>query len=519
MVKLPACLPFARPVRRTLALLALALVLALNTSCGSSLDAPRAADPDVGELVDVPRGAPVDDEDGDLVDLPPAEPEQPIVEPGERLPPSGLGTLGTMRGDPRFEASGLSTNQRLWYDRTWDALDASVDEMISTIRRDNSNDYARTVFQYHHALLLALRASGDLRFLDAVDETAQAMRAQLRNRWCDGVDRTVWVNQVYGTVHERDGYLNFRYRRGPDVHYCRDTSDLDAALVHGHLALVMYAYHVNRDNPSPKGIDYGERADFWFDYLRNHFEAKWRERSRTAWPDMDFIDVKFCHTYNVFNLFYWFMGKKLESEGHPDAAAYLRHAQILTDAMFDQPYTPGSRGGGFIDTVGSYGDAVVYSFGAPRREEGVNDTHLGACPTTYARYTISAVTTLHFEGVARWDDTIMTKLANGMTSFVLDAPTITARDDTLAAGVTGSATVAGIPATTYRSRLSIGHYTHTTIPTLGIWDASGRIEAISMQIYEVREPNPARPSRVFIPASMLVVETASDDGLGLTARR
>ena len=490
--------------------------LALLTACGFQEPPGAQEPPDTQE----PPGV---EETPDTQEPPDAEEPPDIEEPPDAEEPPEPAPRDrdlSMRGNASFEPDQLTSAERLWYDRTWHAVNTISSDIVSQSDNDNAYDYGRTIYQHNHALLLALRATGDLRFLDAVDATAQTMRAQLSDDWCDGVDDTVEVNASYGTVTSPDGFLNFRLRRGSNIHHCRDTGDLNETLTHGHLALVMYAYHVNRHNPSPNGIDYGERADFWLDYLRNHFEAKWRQRSNTAWPDMDFIDLKFCHTYNVMNLYYYFVGKRLASNGHPDAGAYLAYSDTLSDAYFTQPYVPGKRAGGFMPTNSPYGDAVVYSFGAPRNGAlKPTSVHLEACPSTYARYAMSAITTLTLEGNTYWDDAIMMRLANGMNGFVLDTSSITSSGDTLAAGVTGSDTVEGIPPTTYRDRLTVGHYTNTTIPGLAIWDASGRIEEHSLQAYSAVESNPDRPTRIQLPVSMLLVESATTHEKGLTELR
>ena len=461
-----------------------------------------------------------DGHDSDPVSDPEDGQDEPAPSDPEDTEPAPAPRTMSMVGEPSFAASQLSSAERLWYDRTWYAVNASTGSIVSQIGNDNVYDYGRTVYQHNHSLLLALRATGDLRFLDAVDATAQAMRAQLDDSWCGDVDSTVYVNAKYGTVSSPDGFRNFRMRRGSNIHTCRDTGTLNEALTHGHLALVMYAYHVNRNNPSPAGVDYGERADFWLDYLRNDFEAKWRQRAGTVWPAMDFMEIKWIHTYTVMNMYFYFVGQRLASDGHRDAQAYLDYSDLMSDAYFTQPYVPGSRGGGFMPTNTAYGDAVVYSFGAPLNGTLRSDSvHLEAAPSTYTRYAMSAMTTLTLEGNPYWNDAIMMRLANGLNAFVFDSDAITSSKDTLAAGVTGSSTVEGIPPTEYRDRLTVGHYSNTTMPTMAIWDASGRIENLSLQIYNVTESNRDRPSSVQIPISMLLVESATTHQMGLTAAR
>jgi hypothetical protein len=379
--------------------------------------------------------------------------------------------------------------------------------MVRRALGGDAYDYGRWLFQYNSALLVGLRSTGDLRFLDEVDAVAQLMRAELSDSWCDGVARSVDVNIRYGTVTSPDGFENFRLRSGGGRDHCRDTGDLNEALVHGHLAMVMYAYHVNRYAASPSGIDYGERADFWLAYLRDDFEAKWRLRSGAAWPDMDFIDLKFCHTYTQMILYYQFLGMRLQDDGSSDAAPYLRQAMRLTDAMFDVPYVPGVRPGGFIDVDTPEGPAVVYSFGAPGNVE-VESVSLEACAVTYARYLATSVLALHMEGVDRWDDAIVTRLANGIAHFVFDTEPL-AGDRPLAAGVTSTSTIAGLPPTTTRDRNTLDHLAVTPFAAYSVWNESGKIERIALETFAAIESDVDKPQQVFIPAGMLFAATVA----------
>ncbi len=412
----------------------------------------------------------------------------------------------SLRGRSDFDVADLSESQRTWYRRLRAAVDASREAMIARAERGDVYDYGRWLFQYDSALLLGLRTTGDLAFLDEVDAVAQVMRDELRDGWCGGVRNEVDVNVRYGTVREPDGHRNFRllYERGRD--YCRDTGDLNETLVHGHLAMIMYAYHVNRDAVSPAGIDYGERADFWFDYLHDDFEAKWRERSGTAWPEMDFIDLKFCHTYTQMILYYQFMGERLLDEGSADAQAYLRQARRLTDGMFDVSYEPGRQPGGFIDVDSPEGPAVIYSFGAPGNVD-VERVSLAACPVTYARYMLTSILALHLEGASRWDEDILTRLANGVAAFVIDSDRLDGERRPIAAGVSGSREVGGLPPTSERSRITLNQFTITPFAAYAAWNDSGRIESSVLDAYAAVEPSLDEPEGVFIPAGMLFVAT------------
>jgi hypothetical protein len=412
----------------------------------------------------------------------------------------------TLRGDPDFEVSQLDEQQRLWYDRLWKAI-GDPDQYPDSMRLATSADsyaFARLLSQYDQSLLLGLRATGDLRFLDEIDRVAQEMRASLQYGWCGDVASKIEMSR-YGTVYEDDGYLNFNRMVESEVHYCRDVSDLEEPLLHGHIAMIMYAYHVNRGLPSPAGIDYGERADFWLDYLRNHFEAKWRDRTGVEWPGMDFMGAKFCHSYNQLVLYYHYMGERLASDGNSDAQAYIDHAEALTDALFDTVHLPGVQAGGFTDVATPLGPAVVYPFGAP----GEAGNHkFEACPTIYTRMVVSAMLELQLDEFYRWgDDSMISKIATGIAYYVMDTDPVYGVKEPFAPGVTGSGEVAGITETVYRSRLDIGQYALSTIAALGAWDNSGKVLKISQQVYRDVESDPNNPRRVFIPASMLLVHS------------
>lgn len=345
--------------------------------------------------------------DDDGPEAPSAAPDDPS---GTSFASAGLGSL---RGTESFDAADLSSEQRLWYQRLWAALGSpnQYPDATHLAQDEDAHGYGRALNEHDRALLYGLRASGDLRFLDALDRVAQSMRAALSDGWCHGVSRR------YGDVSGRDGYLNFRRTSGGGKHYCRDTSTLEAPLVHAHLASIAYAYHVNRDLVSPSGIDYGERADFWLDYLRNHYEAKWRERNDVPFPDMPFLEATSCHTHKQQILYLYFVGSMLQDRGSPDADAYLTEARRMTDASFDVEFEEGVAVGGFQSVGTPHGDALVYPLGAPGRYDGLRRE---ACPTTYAGYASSAILTLHFEGFQRWtDEDVMPGLARGAAHFVL----------------------------------------------------------------------------------------------------
>ena len=436
------------------------------------------------------------------------DPNPPSSGPGSVIDPSGL----SLRGNPNFSPSSLTSQQRLWFERLRAAMnnpDQTMDPM-EMARSDDAYAYGRGLFTHNHSLLLGLRATGDLRFLDEVDELMQEVRDNLDDSWCGGVDDKI-SKGWYGSMEGEDGYLNFRRRHGSGDVYCRDVADLEEGMAHSHIALVMYAYHMNRGVESPSGVDYGERADFWLDYLINEFEAKWRDRSGREFPRMDFMDTKFCHTYNSFQMYYYFVGRALQDQGDSRASAYLSYARDMTDRMFETPYLPDEQGSGFVETSTPIGDAVIWSFGAPGEELDRGDASLEACPTTYTRYMVPSLVQLRLEGVYRWDDAIMNKIATTLAYFVFDTDDVSDRDEPFAAGVTGGDKVKGILPTEYRTRFDSNSYVISSLANIMPWNHTGRIAEISMQVFEDEESDLDNPNAVHLPASFLLNSTLAID--------
>ncbi|MFQ5719665.1 MAG: hypothetical protein ACE5IK_08945 [Acidobacteriota bacterium] len=184
-------------------------------------------------------------------------------------------------GDPLFDPNSLSGEMRVWYDRMWESIEAS---RATVDARSSSRDLyllGRYVNDYTTALIFALRATGDLRFLDRAAEIWENARATLADEWCDGTT---------------DGYVNWVWLINPDVtsEYCKDTHHMDEAMAHGPVALLAYTLDRNRDlDPA-----YGEKADFWVSYLETQFLAKWTARAGdpvAAWETGAGFYKRFTH--------------------------------------------------------------------------------------------------------------------------------------------------------------------------------------------------------------------------------
>ena len=168
-------------------------------------------------------------------------------------------------GDPAFDPDNLSPEMRIWYDR----LLASMAHSESTVdTRSGSGDLfllGRYVNDYTTSLIWALRATGDLTFLDRAAELWENARLDLSDGWCNGTT---------------DGYLNWLWLEDPSIAslYCKDVHEMDDSMTHGAVAMLAHALDQNRQF----GNGYGAKADFWVDYLENHFLQKWYDRDGSA---------------------------------------------------------------------------------------------------------------------------------------------------------------------------------------------------------------------------------------------
>ena len=123
----------------------------------------------------------------------------------------------------------------------------------------------RYVNDYTTSLIWALRATGDLSFLDRAAELWENARLDLSDAWCNGTT---------------DGYLNWLWLYDPtaSAFYCNDLHEMDDSMTHGVVAMLAHALDQNRQF----GNGYGAKADFWVDYLENHFLQKWYDRDGSA---------------------------------------------------------------------------------------------------------------------------------------------------------------------------------------------------------------------------------------------
>ncbi len=282
--------------------------------------------------------------------------------------------------DPDFDPGHLSPLARTWYDRVVESIEASRETIETRAASDDLYLLGRFVGDYQAALVAALRATGDRRFLDRVYEVAEIARASLRDAWDDGTT---------------DGHLNWRMRTAdaPPYHG-NDRHQMDEAMVHGNVALWAAVLDANRDVDAR----FAEAADFWRDYLENHFLAKWRVRAGgdrvASWDGPRGFYKRFVHPrINQLRAAHYLW--RLTGDGFYRERERSVSADVL-GAIVENPTHPG---------------AVRWKHQVSGKDEGWQKLN-------YAQYALRVMIELYEEQVDGFDEWLMTRLATTVRDVV-----------------------------------------------------------------------------------------------------
>lgn len=247
-------------IRGSLILLSLLLIPVLS-SCGGDVAS------EYEELVGGPTPSPTPT-------IPDPEPT-PIPTPVEP-PPPGLpdGDL-PIEGDLSFDPLTLPTELSPWYTRMGSAMGSAFTQQIIWADTGDLWTYGTDLGDQVAGLVMALRATGDLGFLnrivdilDRMDEVA-GDTGPLRYSWsCAGLPDC----QVDLCDAGSSTYLHWFYLQGDAGYHCKDTHEIATLYAHGIVALAAYALHQNRILDEAA---YGPPADYWTNYLVNHFLPRW----------------------------------------------------------------------------------------------------------------------------------------------------------------------------------------------------------------------------------------------------
>lgn len=401
----------------------------------------------------------------------------------------GLAANGSsLRGNPKFFESQLPQEARMWYKRMWAAIKRSSSNTRGLAASGDLHKYGKRLNMHNTALLTAFRVTGDLRLLDEIDRSMQFMRGKLKDAWLDGT---------------RDGYLNWLYLHSNNKKhkgYGKDTRGaLDDVLTHAHVAAMAYAFHVNRDLKSPSGVNYAERARFWTNYLKNHFEAKWRKRNarsityqKASFP---FLKPNTNHAYTQWLRYHYYMYKLTGDKGY-------QNELVRMGKVIEKDY---------LDKITPVGKALLFEHqivSDPRQPRGLS-SGLGLQATTYVQYSASAAMELHLEGVDPFNKSFMQKFAATLSHYILDS-----HSSTIAVDVGGGKDVKADNGRMLKSRAvkdrgfrrpSRNTYSTYPLAVLTAYDTkNNKIRNETLKIYQrVERSSPDNPQRVHIPAAMV----------------
>jgi len=240
---------------------------------------------------------------------------------------------------------------------------------------------------------------------------------------------------------------------------------------------MMYALWVNRGLSSPSGVDYKARADFWFDYLKNNFEAKWRDRNNVSSSSYDFMTPNnLTHSNLQFIRYFYYMGQVSGDSG------YLNQAQKIA-ALIDN---------NLVRTSSPDGTALVWCQGITSI-----DPCYGAQATNYVRYTVSGAVDLGLEGMAPFNQSgYLEMFAHTVANFMLDNGTTN-----MAPNVTGGVDRAGVPGA---DGSTVSMFFYQPLSILTAFDSSGKLADTSIGVYDNIEPSLSNPDNMEIPTGMLL---------------
>ena len=393
----------------------------------------------------------------------------PAPTPSPTSPSPNTGNL-QLRGNPNFRVSSMSAEEQKWYAWLWDAIDNArpIPNATSLALSGDIFTYRGFLQSYINSLLAAFRVTGDLRLLDEVDRLGQLMRSKLADTNGDG-----YLNWV-------DKWSDNSKFRGKDTQMAFDLK------AHALVAQIAWALHNNRDLRSPSGANYGAHADYWKNYLVNHFEKKWRKRNgiSSGFPFATYIGF---HTIHSFMKWHHYMGKLTGN------STYTREAERMAKVFWQEE---------FKEVSSRNGTAIVWARGLISK--GKREYYL--MPQDYARFVVQDAVDLHFEGFSYYkSNTNMKKFANMLTGFVLTDSSYRS----FARDVGGGVSRAGIPASSGKwSKMVPTRFAESSWSFLANWDSSGKVEEAAKKVFndvEYMRYDPP-PRRVFIPAAMFVTE-------------
>lgn len=358
------------------------------------------------------------------------------------------------RGNPGFSSTGITGTAKTWYDRIRTGITVNKTYLYADVLElaagdatwgPDLYDLGRGIGDATKNALDSLRLTGDLRFLDWVDEIWQLARAKLAD-------------------YDSDGYLGWTWQHDPDnaTFYRKENHEQDAIMTHGIVAMIAYAYAQNRDLTSPAGIDYGERADFWKNYLLTQFIPKWTNINGGAGsaPKTSFINFWLTHPWNRNALMHYYLWRLTGNTTYKSVADDHIAANFISGENKNFSTVTTDGGDTYVWRMG-----VLYNADGSATGNSENYLH----ESYYAQYFAHDLLDLYLSNHSEITTTRMKAVANAFAVYVEDNGIVD-----IASTIGGDATRGGIP-WAGDSRKTQGQMAYFQFHVLGSWDVSDTI--------------------------------------------
>jgi hypothetical protein len=242
---------------------------------------------------------------------------------------------------------------------------------------------------------------------------------------------------------------------------------MDEILTHSLVATVAYALLANKDVPglsTEASTRYEQHANFWIDYLTEHFEAKWRDRKGVSTGP--FMDKDLTHAYTHWTRYHAYMHLLTGEAWYLTEAG--RRAPLISDLMVE---------------VGG-GTAFVWD-----HRMVLDTTHATwGCQVFYYAYsTAIGVLDLSLEGIGPFDDAFLAKMAGTVTQNIVDNGITDFAPD-----VCGGVAMGGLAASGYE-RFAQGRWLENPFAALGPWDGTSVLIDTTAGVYDAIETTPDAP--------------------------
>ncbi len=320
--------------------------------------------------------------------------------------------------------SSVSSSQLKWHSRVLATIEnpryptASLDPKKLAATGDLYR-YARDLNTNLTTVMLAYRETGDRDLVRHLNDIMNIARGKLRDTNGDG-----YRNWVYKTKTDASSEPFL----GTDEH------KMDEMMTHSLVAASAYTL---------KQAGYSSSARFWTDYLKNDFEAKWRERNGKS-SGFPFLEHFLMHPTTNFIRYHLYMHKLTGN------SSYYSEAKRLA--------------GRVRDTMRSSGSGYVW-------DHKVLQT--SRCqPMVYVKYTTQALADIATVDSRLFDSGFMKKVAYTMAHKALKSTSGTS----LASDICGGGTYGSL-------------YTYAQHPyaQLAAWDSSGKLKVAAERAYAATE--------------------------------